>query len=55
MEAQQGRKFFHESKEIVELETLFAMHDSEVYNKIKVDRKRNSKTYERQLLLADVS
>ena len=54
VEARQGRKFFHESKEIGELETSLAMYGSVVYNKVKVDRKRNSTIYERQLL-TDVS
>jgi len=53
--AQHGHKFRSESKEIVELETLFAMHYSEIPNKTKIDRKRNSTNYERPPLFVDMS
>jgi hypothetical protein len=54
-EAQNGRKFRPESKEIVELETLFAMNDVETFNKIKVGYKRREANYERRSMFADVS
>jgi hypothetical protein len=55
VEAQSGRTFSPESKEIAELETLFAMDGTEVYHKTKSDHKRKRTNYERQALFADVS
>jgi hypothetical protein len=39
-EAQEGRKFRTESKEVVELETLFALYHSE-HKGVKTERRHN--------------
>jgi len=54
-EAQDGHKFCSESKEIVELEALFAMHNAELQNKTTAERKRNRAHYKRQPIFADMS
>jgi hypothetical protein len=55
LQAQRGQQFNHDSKEIVELESLFVMGDSDIPNRTKVDCKRNRINYKRQTLFADVS
>ena len=53
--AQHGHKFCHESKEIIELDVLFAMHGSETRNKINVGTNRNRTIHERQPLFGEMS